>query len=400
MFKPDISKIMDTLENARFVGGAVRDSVLGLPIRDIDLATPMTPDIVSLKLQAAGIKVIPTGLQHGTVTAICGNTSVEITTLRRDTATDGRHATIEFTEDWEEDAARRDFTMNALYADRDCRLYDYFDGYVDARGGIVRFVGDPTKRIQEDYLRILRLFRFHASYGYGAMDPDALRAVVRERDGLVKISGERIQAELFKTLAVADPIHAIRLMRISGVLGQFVPGDIQMDNFERLVDNGETDVILRLASLIGSIEDAQYVTSRLRFSKKDRERLEGLLGAFPLINVWQSIEKTKRQICKMGNQRFRDHCALFRAADPVEDNDANWHILIRFAETWTPPDFPINGDMIIAGGIKPGKIVGAILNDIKEWWMNNNFPVDSSLVAYMQSRIKFAAKTLAMEDSV
>lgn len=400
MHRPDISKIMDVLGNARFVGGAVRDSLLGLPIKDIDLATPSQPDIVIAKLKTAGIKVIPTGLEHGTVTAVCGNTSVEITALRRDIQTDGRHATVEFTVDWEQDAARRDFTMNALYADQFGVIYDYFGGAVDAIAGTVRFVGDPMARIREDYLRILRLFRFHAWYGYGPMDMDALKAATRLRDGLAKISGERIQKELFKTLESPDPIHAIRLMRVSGVLGQFIPGEIQMDSFERLVDNGETDIILRLASLIGEIEAAKYVTNRLRFSKKDRDRLEKLIGTALFIGARQSPEKTKRQICQHGKSLFRDQCALYRAAEMNEDYDADWHLLMDFAEKWSPPEFPINGDMIIAGGVKPGKIVGAILADIKEWWMNNNFPVDSSLVAYMQSRIRFAMQTLALEGSV
>ena len=214
---------MAALPEARVVGGAVRDALAGRPITDIDLATPRTPEQVTKALQEAGIRVVPTGIDHGTVTAVLGERSFEITTLRRDVETDGRHAVVAFTDDWRTDAARRDFTINAMSMARDGEVFDYFGGIADLRAGIVRFVGDPATRIAEDHLRILRYFRFFARYSAGPADAAALAAIRAGASGLGKLSAERVWSELSRILAVPDPRAAVALMADLGVMDAVLP---------------------------------------------------------------------------------------------------------------------------------------------------------------------------------
>ncbi len=205
MIAPETVAVMTVLQDARFVGGAVRNAILGVPVSDIDIAVPMPPQESQARLTAAGIKVVPTGIEHGTVTAVIGNAVFEITSLRRDVETDGRHAVIAYTDDWAEDAARRDFTINALYALPDGKIFDYATGVEDLIAGRVRFMGDPAIRIAEDYLRILRLFRFHAWYGKDEIDAEGLRAAAAARDHLRKLSGERVAKELLRLLKRPRP---------------------------------------------------------------------------------------------------------------------------------------------------------------------------------------------------
>ncbi|HSC18522.1 MAG TPA: CCA tRNA nucleotidyltransferase, partial [Rhizomicrobium sp.] len=220
---------------ARFVGGVVRNALLHRPITDIDIATPLPPGEVTQRLQTAGLGAVPTGIEHGTVTAIVRGKPFEITTLRRDVSTDGRRATVAFTGDWKEDAGRRDFTINALYASPAGEVFDYFGGLADLEAGRLRFVGDPVTRIREDYLRILRLFRFHAWYGRGEIDADALRAAATEKHGIGKLSGERLQKELLKLLEAEDPAPVVRIMAATGILGKVLPGTLNLPRFERLI---------------------------------------------------------------------------------------------------------------------------------------------------------------------
>ena len=220
---------------ARFVGGAVRNALLGEPVGDVDIATPLVPDEVMRRLQAAGLGAVPTGIAHGTVTAVSGGKPFEVTTLRRDVETFGRRAVVAYTTDWAEDAARRDFTMNALYADEDGAIYDYFGGLADLEARRVRFVGDARTRIREDYLRILRLFRFHAWYGRGEIDSEALAAAQAEKAGLKLLSGERVQKEVLRLLEAKEPSPAVRVMEQSGILGEILPPGVQTARLERLV---------------------------------------------------------------------------------------------------------------------------------------------------------------------
>src|SRR5215472_17348701 len=232
------ARVLDALEKdggaARFVGGVVRNAILRREINDVDIATPLVPDDVMRRLESAGTKAVPTGIDHGTVTAVVDGKSIEVTTLRRDMATDGRHAKVAFSTDWKEDAARRDFTMNALYASRGGEVFDYFGGVEDAKAGRVRFVGHATTRIREDYLRILRLFRFHAWYGKGELDAETLRAAAAEKAGLAKLSSVRVQSEMLKLLSAENPAPMLRVMAASGILSAVLPGQLMITRLERI----------------------------------------------------------------------------------------------------------------------------------------------------------------------
>src|SRR5215469_4923726 len=235
MIAPETRKLMAALSEGRFVGGAVRNALSGWPAGDIDIAVPMPPEETLRRLEVAAIKAVPTGIEHGTITAIVNGHPFEVTSLRRDVETDGRHAVVTFTDDWEEDAARRDFTMNALYASGDGEIFDYHGGVEDLIAGRVRFVGDAATRIKEDYLRILRLFRFHAWYGKGDMDLEALRAAADAKAGLAKLSGERIAKEMLRLLECQNPAPALRLMAASGVLSELLPYALELPRLEHLV---------------------------------------------------------------------------------------------------------------------------------------------------------------------
>src|SRR4051812_1632419 len=236
MTAPETLAVMAALGDARFVGGAVRNALLGVSVVDIDIAVPMPPTESLARLKARGIKVVETGLDHGTVTAIAGSHAFEITSLRRDVETDGRHATVAFTDDWNEDAARRDFTINALYASADGEIFDYATGVEDLIAGRVRFMGDARARIAEDYLRVLRLFRFHAWYGKGEIDAEGLRAAAEAKDKLGALSAERIAKELLRLLEAPHPMPVLRVMAATGILSLLLPGALQLARLEKLAE--------------------------------------------------------------------------------------------------------------------------------------------------------------------
>src|ERR1700761_8412569 len=269
----------------RFVGGAVRDGLLGRKVSDIDVATPAMPEDVVRAVEAAGLKAIPTGIAHGTVTAIVARQPFEVTTLRRDVETDGRHAVVAFTDDWRADAARRDFTMNALYADRDGTITDFFGGEDDARAGRVRFIGDPARRIEEDALRILRFFRFHAWYGRGALDPAGLTASTQLAGMIGRLSGERVRVELLKTLAAPDPAPSWSAMIEAGVMAHTVPAALRVDRLSAMTALERdlrlpADPLRRLAALTGvpSAELLATLKDRLKLSNRDEAHLRSLRG--------------------------------------------------------------------------------------------------------------------------
>ena len=272
-----LARILGSIDGAtRFVGGAVRDMLAGEPIKDIDLATKLEPQEVTARLQKARIKAVPTGIAHGTVTAVLSSGPVEVTTLRRDVSTDGRRATIAYTDDWREDAARRDFTINALYADPETgELFDYFGGESDLAAGLVRFIGEPLQRIAEDHLRILRFFRFHARFGKGAPDPASLKACGERANDLMALSRERIADELLKLLALPRPVETVRLMLSTGIFLPVLPEIITAEGLAALVAIEDSpDPVRRLASLIpANGETAGAVAKRLKLSKLATKRL-------------------------------------------------------------------------------------------------------------------------------
>ncbi len=379
-------RILDALSAdghpVRFVGGCVRDGLLGCldPDGDLDLATPARPDRIIALLKNAGIKVIPTGLKHGTVTAICGGTIFEITTLREDIACDGRHAEVRFTDDFALDAARRDFTINAMSVDRDGRLYDYFDGRDDLAQGRLRFVGEADQRVKEDYLRILRFFRFFAAYGRPPADPDALSACRRGIAGIESLSGERIRTEMLKLLGADDPIAALNLMIEAGVLGTVLPTSPAPDLtiLSRLLTvEPSADALRRLASLLRSSSASQETTSsvasRWRLSNKDRTRLSMLLLERK-VSVSSTIKKGRQDLYRLGPDDYLDLIYLSAA-----ENDAKAENLENakgLALSWTSPTFPLRGQDLIDHGLKPGQAIGDLLGRIEKWWLDQDMQPD------------------------
>ncbi|HAJ46212.1 MAG TPA: CCA tRNA nucleotidyltransferase, partial [Alphaproteobacteria bacterium] len=345
----------------RFVGGCVRNALMGREVDDIDVATTLVPQEVMAALTAQGIKAVPTGVDHGTVTAVLDGTPIEVTTLRRDVETDGRHAVVAFTTDWAEDAARRDFTVNALYADAVGQLYDPGgEGLSDLDAGRVRFIGDPTQRIREDYLRILRFFRIHAWYGTGALDAKGLTACGADAEGLAGISGERIQKEMLKLLRADAPVPALRAMAASGVVGQVLPGRLNVNRLERLCAiDAETfrspEPVLRLAALLdGGDDQARLLADRWRLSNKDRDELCGLVGADDLkIVPYLSVREVRRLLYRIGVERFCGLCRLRWAEDPKVSNQMQWETLLALGRSWQRPTLPLTGNDVMRAGVPP-----------------------------------------------
>lgn len=348
----------------RIIGGAVRDTLLSLPVSDIDLATRHAPEAVMAMLKSAGIKAVPTGLSHGTVTAVIESGPVEVTTLRRDVATDGRRATVAFTDDWQEDAARRDFTINALAADPDSgEIFDYFDGLADLRAGHVRFIGDPLQRIAEDHLRILRFFRFHARFGKGDPDAAALAACRARANDLMALSRERIASELLKLLASEAPQETVALMQSNGILAPVIPELTHGDALERLVTREQSmgiagNDIRRLAALIGPDPAlAGDIAHRLKLSNAQNKRL---VTACTIRAPMRSDALAYR----LGLEEARDALLLNNGTT------ADFAVL----ENWQRPVFPISGGALIERGLPAGPRVAATLKTIENRWIDAGFP--------------------------
>ena len=349
--------------HARFVGGAIRDFLLGEHPTDLDLATDHSPEEVIRRLETAGIKAIPTGIEHGTVTAISSGTIVEVTSLRADVSTDGRRATVVFTDDWKLDAGRRDFTINALYADPySGELYDYYGGLEDLKSRTVRFIGEPLQRIAEDHLRILRYFRFHARYGHGDPDPHALQACTDRANDLMALSRERIADELLKLLALDDPTSTVRLMLSRDLFAPVVP---EIEAAERLAALVEAErqagvpsaPLRRLAALLPNEPDvAAAVAGRLKLSNKARKRLTSAADASLGINPHALAYR-------IGTEGAVDRLLL--AGKPPE---------ARAIAGWAPPRLPISGGKLIARGIPEGPEVARTLQRIEESWVAAGFP--------------------------
>lgn len=391
--------VMDALSRdgggARFVGGCVRNALLGRPVDDIDIATPLRPEQVTARLQAAGLGAVPTGIAHGTVTAIADGKPFEITTLRRDVETDGRHATVAFTTDWAEDAQRRDFTMNALYASADGEIFDCVGGLADLEAGRVRFVGDPVTRIREDYLRILRLFRFHACYGTGEIDEAALHAAASERAGLQQLSGERIAKEMLRLLGAENPLHCLRAMATAAILPEIMPGGLELARLERLVaiDAGNffaPDAGLRLAALLPNDSAAAHaLAERWKLSNADRDRLEDLAGAREETAPDLTVREARKRLYRLGKARFRDRVFLRWAEDVATANTASWRALVALADSFERPRFPLSGSDVIKAGVPEGPLVGRVLAEVEAWWIDADFPDDNAaLAAQLQAAVR------------
>jgi poly(A) polymerase len=367
----------------RFVGGCVRDTLLGRAIGDIDIATQDPPERVIELLCAAAIKAVPTGLAHGTVTAIVPPRHFEITTLRHDVETFGRHARVAFTDDWAADAARRDFTMNALFLDASGRVFDPAGGLADLRAGRVRFVGDATTRIREDILRLLRFYRFHAHYGHGAADMTARRACGALAHLLPGLSGERVASELLKLLLAPDPTATIDMMAADGVLTMLLPGGANLERLAGLVRiDGTPDALRRLAALLPSDAAAvREVALRLRLPNADRDRLV-LLAAPPFpIDLAGDEAAQRRALHHLGLARYAD-LMLLHAAETGNAGAAQ--ALLDAAPRRLPPVLPVRGGDVIRLGVPPGPRVGELLARVEEWWEARDFRPDrAACLAYL-----------------
>lgn len=364
----------------RAVGGAVRDALLGLSVSDVDFATTIHPENVIARARKSGLKAIPTGLVHGTVTVVADGASFEVTTLRRDVETFGRHATVAFTEDWAEDAARRDFTINALYADADGTLFDPLGAYADLVAGRVRFIGDPVQRIKEDYLRILRFFRFNASYGRGDFDAEGLSACVRERKGLAKLSAERVANELKRLLVAPRVGEAVSILFDHGLLCDILGSVPQLPRFERLAGieaalDREPSAILRLAALAVFVpDDAKRLARRFKLSNAEQTRLA--LGGAPFDDALPDEAAAKRKLYRLGPDDYaaRVPLAWATAAAPVSDPD--WKRAATLAERWEAPVFPLRGPDITALGKFSGPEIGEMLRAVEQRWIHGGFVED------------------------
>jgi poly(A) polymerase len=354
----------------RFVGGCVRNSLMGQPVDDIDLATRLTPEIAMAALKAAGLKVVPTGLAHGTVTAVSKGDPYEITTLRRDVSTDGRNATVAFTEDWAEDAGRRDFRLNALYADADGAVFDPTgQGVADAAAGRIVFVGDPETRIREDYLRILRFFRFFAWYGRSAPDAAGLAACAALSEGMVRLSAERVSKELLKLLKAPDPRPAVRAMETSGVLARVLPDAGDLAVFERLVDL-TPDPVLRLSALWPADPVRVEAAARgLRLSNPERLRLVAAAGE--ALDPAMSERQGRAALYRLGRETFRDRILLAASALGADVSG-----LLALAQVWPIPRLPVGGRQVAAAGLAAGPDTGRALAVFEAGWIADDFPTE------------------------
>jgi poly(A) polymerase len=362
---------------ARFVGGSVRDALLGLPVGDIDIATPAPPERVIELLEKGGIKVVPTGLAHGTVTAVTGTPPrhFEITTLRRDIETYGRRARVAFDADWAADAARRDFTINAIFLAPDGTIDDPVGGLADLRARRVRFVGDPTTRIAEDVLRLLRYYRFEARFGIGSGDPPARAACRAAAHLLPSLSAERVARELVRLLETPDPIAVLGMMEKDGVLAVLLPEARQLDRLRQMIAiEPKPDPLRRLAALIDvDGAKASALAERLRFSNGWRDRLQGLAAPWPL-DPRDDARAQRRALYRLGAERYRDLSLLLTAEGKI--SRARLSELLDLVRDWTPPVCPITGRDVTALGIPPGERVGRLLDAIRSWWEADDFMAD------------------------
>ena len=356
--------VLAALPGSRAVGGAVRDALAGRPVHDIDVAAPLPPDAIAARLRDAGLRVFETGLAHGTVTAVLDREAVEVTSLRRDLATDGRHAEVAWTEDWREDAARRDFTINAMSLSAAGELWDYFGGRADLAAGLVRFVGDPATRLREDYLRALRFFRFQARYGTGEPDAAAIAAIRDAVPGLARLSAERVWMELKRLLAAPDPRGALALMAATGVLGAVLPEARDLSRLDRLVALGApASPLLRVAALLPP-EAVETVALRLRLSGEERTGLEGRLGQ-PWPGPADDDAALRRLLAGLDPAVVLDRAWLAEAGRGGE----GWDALRRRIEAMPRPVFPLQGRDALAAGLAPGPSVGRLLAALRSWWL-------------------------------
>jgi poly(A) polymerase len=369
-------------EEARVVGGAVRNALLNLPPGDIDIGTTATPDEVTRRVTKAGFKAVPTGIEHGTVTVVAAGMPFEVTTLRVDVETFGRKANVRFGRDWKADAERRDFTINALSVTADGMVHDYVGGLADLDTRRVRFIGDPALRIAEDYLRILRFFRFHAAYGEGDPDSMGLAACIAGRGGLEQLSRERVRMELLKLLVAKGVAPALMAMADAGLLGSVLGGVPLVADVARMAKieaalGVAADPIRRLAALtVFIVEDAERLGQRLRLANAEQERLASM-GAVWWRRILPAGDALARPwLYRLGPQHYLDRVLLAWARSGAKPDDEAWRTLSALPQRWSIPVFPLKAADFIQRGVEKGPALGAAMRAAEEAWIAADFPGD------------------------
>jgi poly(A) polymerase len=379
-------------EEARVVGGAVRNALMQLPFHEIDVATTAEPAEVVRRVEAAGLKAIPTGVEHGTVTVVVGGRPFEVTTLRVDVETFGRKAKVVFGRDWKADAERRDFTINALSVSADGKIYDYVGGLDDIAAHRVRFIGDPSARIAEDYLRILRFFRFHAWYGQGAPDATGLHACIAARAGLDALSRERVRMELLKLLLAPHATPTLATMAETGILGTVIGGVPLLASFENMAKvetaiGAAPDPVQRLGALgVAVHEDAERLTQRFRLSNAEFERLRAL-DPWWRISPVAGDKAARALLYHLGPQSFIDRVLLAWSRSDAGAANGDWQKLATLPMRWSAPDFPLKSADFTRRGIAAGPVLGNALRAAKEAWIAADFPADAAAIEAIADRV-------------
>ena len=367
-------------EEARVVGGAVRDALIGLPIGEVDIATTAVPEEVVRRVTRAGFNPVPTGIEHGTVTAVIDGKPFEVTTLREDIETFGRHAKVRFGRDWKKDALRRDFTINALFLTRAGAVIDFVGGLKDIEQRRVRFIGDPDTRIREDYLRILRFFRFHAAYGRGLPDATGLSACIRTRNELATLSRERVRAELLKLFLAEHAVPALAAMAEAGLLVSVLGGVPLLASFSNLLKAEHAlgfppDPVRRLAALAVFVaDDAERLRERLRLSNTESRRLESMGDRWWQVSPDRGEAVARALLYRIGAEHFLDRALIAFSRSQAKVDDKGWRDLLALPGRWTPPKFPLAAKDFTARGIEKGPALGAALERAEEAWIAAGFP--------------------------
>ena len=396
----DVAQVFDLFEtyqkNSIFVvGGAIRDALLNREITDIDFATSLEPKTITEILNKENIKFIDVGINHGTVTAIINERKFEITTFRNDIFTDGRHAQVSFSNSLEEDALRRDFTINAMYLDKSGNLIDPTDGKKDLENRVVRFIGNPDERIKEDYLRILRYFRFLALFGDISPDAEVMKTISANLDKLSVVSKERQWNELKSILSLTAPNNAISAMSEIGLLDDYFNGTGINDAFVNLIEieskiSFSIDPILRLSTLIeNSLDKANTIIKKLPLSKSDSTDLLKLSTLNKKIVSYMSMKEVRYLLYLLGRDGFQKQILVNWAKDTNNKNEVNWRSLYEVAQSWEKPSFALTAKDVINMGISQGPMVGDILKEVEDWWAENDFIDDKfSLIERLKAIVQ------------
>jgi poly(A) polymerase len=398
---PPVRRVLDLLngggEEARVVGGAARNALIGVPFSEVDIATTALPEEVTRRAVAAGIKAVPTGVDHGTITLVVDGTPFEVTTLREDVETFGRKANVAFGRDWKVDAERRDFTINALSITPDGIVHDYVGGLDDLPARRVRFIGDPARRIAEDYLRILRFFRFQASYSNGAPDRDGLHACIVARDGLATLSRERVCGELMKLLVAPRAVATLTVMAEAGFAERVLGGVPQLASFAAMVEIEAAmalapSPVRRLGALdVVIVEDAERLRERLRLSNAEYQRLEAMADGWWRVSPSAGEDAARTLLYRLGPVHFLDRVLLAwsraGAGARVDPGNPSWRALAALPERWDAPQFPLRAADLMSRGLARGPGLGAALAAAEEAWIAAGFPSDPETLASIADRV-------------